>query len=122
MQSIRTMSGKEIIKSYILSIGYLFMLTMVSVLFVTIYNYFFSIDVGSIKSVLAVTLIFTFVLSIDFLLMHFNKPTPTLIAILLIISPILVLYKLIESTDLIQINRHTPGKIKKYVPPKFISG
>jgi hypothetical protein len=122
MISIKTMSGKEIIKNYILGIGYLFMLTVVGVLVVTIYNSFVPIDVSSIKSALAVALIFTFVLSIDFILIFFNKPTPTLIVILLLISPILVLYQLLESTDLIKINRYTPEKLKKYVPPKFISG
>lgn len=122
MISVKAMSGKEIIKNYILGIGYLFMLTIVGVLVVTIYNSFFPIDASSVKSVLTVALVFIFVLSIDFILIFSNKPTPTLIAILIIISPILVLYKLLESTDLIQINRYTPEKIKKYVPPKVISG
>jgi hypothetical protein len=122
MASIKAMSGKEIIKSYILGIGYLFMLTMVGVLVVTIYNSIFPIDVNSVKSVLTVALVFIFVLSMDFILIFLNKPTPTLITILIIISPILVLYRLLESTDLIQINRYTPEKLKKYVPPKVISG
>ncbi|MCZ7357136.1 MAG: hypothetical protein O8C66_05330 [Candidatus Methanoperedens sp.] len=116
------MSGKEIIKSYFLGIGYLFMLTMVGVLVVTIYNSVSPIDINSVKSVQTVALIFTTVLSIDTILLIFNKPTPTLIITLILISPILVIYKLIKSTDLIQINRYTPAKIKKYVPPKVISG
>lgn len=122
MTSIKAMSGKEIIKSYILGIGYLFILTMVGVIVVTIYNSFFTIDVSSVKSVLTTALVFIIVLSIDIILLFLNKPTPTLIVILIFISPILILYKLLKSTDLIQINRNTPTKLKQYVPPKIISG
>jgi len=51
-----------------------------------------------------------------------GKPSPTTILILILISPVLVLYKLIKDTDLIQIDRSTPKKLKNYIPPRFITG
>ncbi len=122
MDSIKTMSRKDVIKAYFLGISYLFMLTIIGAFVITIYNSYYPIDVTSLKSMLIVTFIFTLVLSVDMILLISNKPTPTLIVILVLISPIMVLYKLLKSTDIIQINQNTPTKLKKYVPPKFITG
>lgn len=122
MISKTTMKGKEIVKSYVLGVAYLFMLTVVGALAVTLYSNFTPIDMTSEKSVVIIALIFTAVVAVDFLLLFSGKPTPTLIAILVIISPILELYRLLKNTDLIRIDQSTPKKLKNYVPPRFIGG
>lgn len=117
---IRLNSYKEIVKSYVLGVAYLFMLTVVGALAVTLYSYFAPVDMMSERSVIIIALIFTVVVALDFWLLFSDKPTPTLIAILVIISPILELYRLLKNTDLIRIDQSTPKKLKNYVPPRFI--
>lgn len=113
---------KEVIKNYLLATVYLFVLTIVGALAVTAYNYFFSIDVSSEISVLAAALVFGSVVLIDLGLAFYSKPTPALIAIVIVLSPALMVYKLFKNTEFIKIDRSTPAKIKNYVPPRFIAG
>src|SRR3972149_9163278 len=107
MVDIKTMPWRDIVKSYVLGVGYLFMLTIVGLLVVTVYNYFYPIDVASESSVITVALLFVALVIIDFGLMFSGKPTPTLIMIVLVIAPILMLYKLIKSSDLVNIDQNT---------------
>lgn len=65
---------------------------------------------------------FAFFVIIDFGLLISDKPTPTLIAILLVIAPLFIIYRLLKSADFIQVDRSTPARIKRYVPLRFISG
>ncbi|MFA4956886.1 MAG: hypothetical protein WC556_07950 [Candidatus Methanoperedens sp.] len=116
------MDAKEIVTKYFLGIGYLFMLTLVGVLVVSLYSYFDPIDLMSESSAGIVAFIFAFVVVVDLGLVFSEKLTPTIILILILISPVLVLYKLIKDTDLIQINRSTPKRLKDYIPPRFITG
>lgn len=114
------MSGKKLAVYLSIGILYYFILTLIGVMVVTIYSYFYLIEMNSLSSNLIMTLIFILVLFIDTMLVIFNKPSPTLIVILIAISPILVLYRLIENTDLIQIDKNVPVRLYKFVPPKFI--
>ncbi len=117
-----TVTMGELVKAVIFNIAYLFTMTIIGALLVTLYGYYIPIDVTSATSVLAVAFIFAFVVIIDFGLLISDKPTPTLIAILLVIAPFFMIYRLIKSSDFIQVDRGTPARIKRYVPLRFISG
>ncbi len=121
MVNFKTMPWRDIVKSYVLGVGYLFMLTIAGALAVTVYNYFYPIDVASESSILTVALLFIALVVLDFGLMFSGKLTPTLVLIVLVIAPILMLYKLIKSSDLVNIDQNTPRKLKNYIPPRFIS-
>lgn len=110
----------DIIKSFIFNIVYLFTLTMIGVLIATAYNYYYPIDMVSDSAVLTVALLFTVFAIVDFGLLLSNKPTPTLLAILIVISPLIVIYKLLKSTDIIRIDRSTPTRLKRYIPFRFV--
>lgn len=112
----------ELVKAVLFNIAYLFTMTVIGVLFVTLYSYYIPIDVASTTSVLSVAFIFAFFVIIDFGLLISDKPTPTLIAILLVIAPLFIIYRLLKSADFIQVDRSTPTRIKRYVPLRFISG
>ncbi len=121
MVTFKTMPWRDIVKSYVLGVGYMFMLTITGALVVTLYNYFYPIDIASESSVLTVALLFIALVVLDFRLVFSGKLTPTLVLIVLVIAPILVLYKLIKSSDLVNIDQNTPRKLKNYIPPRFIS-
>lgn len=120
----RDFAGKftwaDMLKGLVFNILYLFVLTLVGVLIVTIYNYFYPIDVMSEASVLTVALIFMFFVILDFGLLYSNKPTPTLLAILIVISPLFVIYKLVMDSDFIRIDRGTPARLKRYIPLRIV--
>jgi len=122
MVKIKPLPMKEVIKNYVFATVYLFVLTAVGALAVTAYNYFFPINVISEISVLVAALVFGSVVFIDLGLAFYSKPTPTLIAIVIVLSPVLMVYKLFKNTEIIKIDRSTPAKIKNYVPPRFITG
>jgi hypothetical protein len=111
----------ELVKAVLFNIAYLFTMTVIGAFFVTLYGYYIPIDVASTTSVLSVAFIFTFFVIIDFGLLISDKPTPTLIAILLVIAPLFIIYRLLKSADFIQVDRGTPARIKRYVPLRFIS-
>ncbi len=110
----------ELIKGIIYGTAYLFMLTITGILVVTLYNYIFPIDVTSEISVFNVSFLFAIWIAIDLVLVNSGNPTPTLMAILVIIAPILIIYRFFKSSDLIQIDRTIPTRLKRYIPPKFI--
>jgi hypothetical protein len=121
---LRDFTGKftcaDMLKGLVFNILYLFVLTLVGVLIVTAYNYFYPVDVTSEASVLTVALIFTLFVILDFGLLYFNKPTPTLIAILIVISPLFVIYRLFKDADFIHIDRGTPARLKRYIPLRIV--
>ncbi len=112
----------ELAKAIIFNIAYLFTMTIIGALLVTLYSYYIPINVTSATSVLSVAFIFAFLVIIDFGLLISDKPTPTLIVILLVIAPLFMIYRLLKSADFIQVDRGTPARIKRYVPLRFISG
>lgn len=112
----------ELVKAVLFNVAYLFTPTIIGALLVTLYGYYIPIDAASTASVLAVAFIFTFLVIIDFGLLISDKPTPTLIALLLVIAPLFMIYRLLKSADFIQVDRGTPARIRRYVPLKFISG
>ena len=120
MEKIKLLPLGEIAKAYVFATLYFFMMVIVGVLAVTVYGYFYPFDLASEISVLTAALIFFSMVLIDFGLLFFSKPTPTIIAILIVLAPILVIYKLLKNTDLIQIDQDMPAKVKNYVPPRVI--
>ncbi|MDP3105813.1 MAG: hypothetical protein Q8M95_14535 [Candidatus Methanoperedens sp.] len=120
----RDFAGKftwaDMLKGLVFNILYLFVLTLVGILIVTAYNYSYPIDVMSEASVLTVALIFMCFVILDFGLLYFNKPTPTLLAILIVISPLFVIYKLVMGSDFIRIDRGTPARLKRYIPLRIV--
>lgn len=112
----------ELVKAVLFNIAYLFTMTIIGALLVTLYGYYIPINVASATSVLAVAFIFAFFVIIDFGLLISDKPTPTLIVILLVIALLFMIYRLLKSADFIQVDRGTPARIKRYVPLRFISG
>lgn len=112
----------ELVKAVLFNIVYLFTMTILGALFITLYGYYIPIDVASTTSVLAVVFIFASFVIIDFGLLISDKPTPTLIAILLVIAPLFMIYRLLKSADFVQVDRGTPARIKRYVPLRFVSG
>ncbi len=122
MAAIKPLPWKEIIKNYTLATLYLFVLTLVGALAVLVYNHFFPLDVASEMSVLAVALIFGAVVFIDMGLAYYSRPTPTLIAIVVVLSPVLMVYKLFRDIEPIKIDRSMAAKVKKYIPPIIITG
>ncbi len=117
-----TVTMGELVKAVLFNIAYLFTMTIIGALFVTLYGYYIPIDSTSTTSVLTVAFIFAFFVIIDFGLLISDKPTPTLIAMLLVIAPLFIIYRLLKSADFIQVDRSTPARIKRYVPLRFISG
>ncbi len=121
-EAIDKVTWGELIKGSIYGTAYLFMLTITGIFVVTAYSHFFPIDATSETSVLTVAILFAAWIAIDFGLVFSGNPTPTIIAILIIIAPILIIYKFLKSNDLIQIDRNIPTRLKRYIPPNFISG
>lgn len=99
MVKIKPLPMKEVIKNYLLATVYLFVLSIVGALAVTAYNYFFPIDMNSEISVLAAALVFGFVVLIYLGLAFYSKPTPALITIVIVLSPVLMVYKLFKNTE-----------------------
>lgn len=118
---IRKTTLSELIIGLVFNVVYLFFLTVVGSLMVTAYNYFYPLDLMSEGSILIAASIFTAFVIVDLGLLYFNKPSPTLIALLIVISPLFVLYKLIKNTDFIRIDRSTPQRLKSYIPLKIIN-
>lgn len=117
----KNMSWKKIIMYNVIGMFYYLVLTLIGIMIVTFYNHYYPVDMSSLYSSLAVVFIFVLLLFIDTILVLSKKPSPTLIVILIAISPVLILYKLVENTDLIQIDRNTPVKLNKFIPPKIIN-
>ncbi len=117
----QTHKCRELTKAIIINTGYLFTLTIVGALLVSLYGYYIPIDVASTISVLTVAIVFSIFVVIDFGLLISDKPTPTLIAILLVIAPLFVIYRLLKSADFIQVDRNMPSRIKRYVPLRLIT-
>lgn len=112
----------ELIKGMVFNIVYLFFLTVIGSLMVSAYNYFYPLDVMSEASVLIAASIFTAFVIVDLgLLMYFNKPSPTLIVLLIVISPLFVIYKLVKDADFIRIDRSTPQRLKRYIPLRIVN-
>jgi hypothetical protein len=112
----------EIIRAIVFNIGYLFTMTILGALLVSLYGYYIPIDTTSAASVLAVAIIFASFVVIDFGLLISDKPTPTIIAILLVVGGLFNIYKLLKNTDIVQVDRNMPAKIKRYVPLRLING
>jgi hypothetical protein len=111
----------RIVKAIIFNIGYLFTLTILGALLVSLYGYYIPINPTYAPSVLAVTIIFTSFVIIDFGLLISNKPTPTIIAILFVVGGVFMIYRLLKNTDFIEIDRNMPAKIKRYVPLRLLN-
>ena len=111
-----------IVKAYIINIGYLFTMSILGALLVSLYGYYIPVDTTSSASILAVAVIFTSFVIIDFGLLISDKPTPTIIAILLVVGGLFNIYKLLKNTDIVQVDRNMPARIKRYVPLKLIYG
>ncbi|MCZ7401211.1 MAG: hypothetical protein O8C61_03215 [Candidatus Methanoperedens sp.] len=118
---IRTLTLEEAFKMLFFNIVYLFMLTLVGVLVITIYNYFYPVDMTSDTSVLTAAFIFMVLVILDFGLLNYDKVSPTLIAMVFVISPIILIYKLFNDTDFIQVNRNTPNRLKRYIPFRVLN-
>lgn len=118
---IEKVTWDDLIKSFVFNIVYLFTLTMLGVLIATVYNYYSPIDFASNSAILTVAVLFAIFVIIDFGLLLSNKPTPTLLAIVIAISPFVLIYRLLRSTDIVQIDRSTPTKLKKYIPFRFVN-
>jgi hypothetical protein len=110
-----------LIKALVFNIGYLFSLTIVGSLIVTVYNYYYPLDMMSEASFLIAASIFTVFVIVDLGLLQYNKPSPALIVLLIVISPLFVIYKLIKDTDFIRIDRSTPQRLKNYIPLRIIN-
>lgn len=111
------MTLRGVVKCYAISTGYLFMLTILGALAVAIYGYFYPVDVLSERYILTAALVFTIFGAIDLGLLVLTKPTPTIIFVLIILAPILAIYKLFKDAELVKIDRDMPVRVKKYVPP-----
>jgi hypothetical protein len=111
----------ELAKTVVYNIVYLFTLTMFGVLIATVYNYYSPIDLASNSEVLTVALLFAIYVLIDFGLLLSNKPTPALLAIVIAISPCIVIYRLLKSKDIVQIDRSVPTRLKRYIPFRFVN-
>ncbi len=118
---IEKVTWDDLIKSFVFNIVYLFTLTMLGVLIATVYNHYSPIDFASDSAILTVAVLFAIFVIIDFGLLLSNKPTPTLLAIVIAISPFVLIYRLLRSTDIVQIDRSTPTKLKKYIPFRFVN-
>jgi len=106
---------KEIFKGFIFAIFYFFIMILIGVLIVSIYNHFYPIDVTSNSSVISGAIIFASFIVIEFGLLFFNKPPLTSIVIAIVILPILVIYKQCKKTDL-KIDWNIPKKLSKQLP------
>ncbi len=111
----------ELIRGLVFNIAYLFFLTVIGSLIVSAYNYFYPFDVMSEASVSVVALIFTVFVILDLGLLHFNIPSPALILLLIVISPLYVIYKLVKDADFIRIDRSTPQRFKRYIPLRIVN-
>ena len=106
-------------KVYVISVLYFGTLFFLSVGFIILYDLLFNIDFNKSSSMLIVATIFIIVYSTDIILISKAKITPTMLVWVIIISPLLALYKLFKDTDLFNLNKkNTPAEIKKYIFPR----
>ena len=87
-------------KVYVISVLYFGTLFFLSVGFIILYDLLFNIDFNTSSSMLIVATIFIIVYSADIILISKAKITPTILVWVIIISPLLALYKLFKDTDL----------------------
>lgn len=97
MNIIRTMTLKQILKSYFFGIGYLFLLAIIGLFVVSIYHNFNPIDTSE-QSLLIISFIFIVVVMTGFILLLL-KPFKTPIVFILIITPIFYSYKFIKYVE-----------------------
>lgn len=88
--SVQSGTKKQIVRSYALGIGFLFTLIIVSVLVVTLYNYFFPINTASVTSSSTVALLFTIFMILGIGFLFYLKSTSQSMKMLLVILPRLV--------------------------------
>lgn len=103
-----------------LSIAFLYFWTLffISVGIIMLYDQLFHLDFNSLFSVVIVAAIFTLITLTDVILIFKEKVTPTILVWVIILSPLMVLYKLFKDSDLFSLNRKsTPAKIRKYLFP-----
>jgi len=104
-----------LLKLFLFRFVYLFMMVIIGSGIVVIYTYFGSLDISSPDSTLIIAGIFTAFAITDLLLLYNERLSPTLLILLILISPLYIVYKVMKSSDLFDVNTSTPARIKKYV-------
>ena len=115
--------GEEVEKLGLLKIvffNFMYTLTLffMSVGIIILYDQWFYLNFNSSSYVVIVATIFILVTSIDMILLFNNKITPTLLLLVIAVSPVLVLYKMFKDGDILKLNRKTtPAAIRRYIFP-----
>jgi len=107
-----------LLKSLGIALLYYWTLFFISVGIIILYDRLFHIDFNSPSFVLIIAAVFTIVTLTDVVLIFKEKVTPTILVWVIILSPLLALYKLFKDSDLFSLNKKsTPAKIRKYLFP-----
>lgn len=99
----------------IITIAYLWMVFLIGVTVVYLYSMIWPTDFASPAGAAITATIFAGVAVLDLGLLAMKKLTPAVIAMVVAISPYLVVYRLLRNTDLLVVDTGTPDRIANYV-------
>ncbi len=108
---LKSISPELLIKLFLFRFIYLFTMVLIGAGMVEIYSYFWSLDISSPNSTLIIAGIFAAFVITDLLLLYSERLAPTLLILLILISPLYIVYKVLKSSDLFNINTTTPARI-----------
>jgi hypothetical protein len=112
---LKSISPELVLRLFLFRFIYLFTMVLIGACIVAIYGYFWSFDISSPNSTLIIAGIFAAFAITDLLLLYNERLAPTLLILLILISPIYTVYKALKSSELFNINTTTPARVKKYV-------
>jgi len=102
---------KDLIKNTCINIGYLTMVFFIGVFLVYIITNILSYNLNSETGFIATVLIFTTYAVIEMSLLYFMKLTPAIIVLIILIAPVIMVYKLFRDSDLLVINPEVPSRV-----------
>lgn len=101
--------------STVITVAYLWMVFIIGVMAVYLYSLVVPIDLTAATGAGIVMGIFAGVATLDLVLLTLKKITPAIIALVVVISPGLAIYRLVRNADLLVVDTDTPDRIAKYV-------
>ncbi|MEG3055559.1 MAG: hypothetical protein RQM90_05420 [Methanoculleus sp.] len=99
----------------VITTAYLWMVFMIGVIAVYLYSLVLPTDFATVTGAAIVVAIFAGVVTLDLVLLVLKKITPAIIAMVVVISPCLAVYRLLRNADLLVVDTDTPDRIAKYV-------
>jgi hypothetical protein len=122
LRSVGIVSFMDLIKILAVSTAYMGAIFSVGIIGIMIFSWIIPVDPTTVPGLMTVVIVFVAVGVIDFGLLFYNKITPALLLLAILISPLFIVYKLLCRVDLMgYLDRdRMPRGVRNYVIPRQI--